>query len=388
MAMRPCPVCGGVSRIPLYENRVAPLEDLDLGYTVCECAHCGMNFAAGIPGELAYKRYYDQFSKYDVAESLQDVPALATEIAEASAEFLAPHLSRTARVCDVGCGIGVLLAALKRRGFEDLRGVDAAPRAAEVGRRLFGVSIETGFVSSGFDASSCDVVVLSAVLEHLIDPAASLQSIAATLAPGGMVYVEVPAADRFHLIDGEWLGELSLEHINFFGRASLARLMGRCGLAEVAVAHAAYANGQFGLQGLYRKAPGVLPDAAFDHASGESLRAYLARAEGRLTDIETRIAPLLGEPIIVYGAGAHTARLLAQSSLARCKIALLVDRNPNLGGSRLGGLAIQPPARIADAPALPVVVSSYHARVAIAAAITRHYANPVVMLYDDATRRP
>lgn len=379
---RACPVCAGTGRQVLHRNRLAPLDDLDLSYDVVRCEACGMVFGDAIPGPAVYDRYYVGYSKYDGVEELARIPALVRTAAEAAAAFLAPHVRPDVGVLDVGSAIGVFLDALKRRGFADVRGLDPAPRAGEVARALFGIEVRQGMLDDAFDAKGAGLVTLLQVLEHLPDPARALGAIARTLPPGGLLYLEVPAADRFHTLDGEWLGELSHEHINFFGRGSLANLAARLGFEEVAAEHATYLNGQAGLRGLYRRrADGpaaIVPDAA----SGESVAAYLAAAEVHRARFEAILAPFHGRPLGVYGAGAHTARLLAQTSLARCAIPFVVDGNPNLVGKRMGGLPIVGRDALRADPALPVLISSYLARGPILADLRATAPNPVHLLYD------
>ncbi len=73
------------------------------------------------------------------------------------------------RVLDVGCGAGIALGLLaeRRPGVEAL-GLELSPRAAETGRRLFGVSIVCGSADAlPFEDDAFDVVLATELLEHL-----------------------------------------------------------------------------------------------------------------------------------------------------------------------------------------------------------------------------
>ncbi len=386
---RPCPLCGAAARVALHRNGLAPLDDLDLSYELVRCVACAMVFGDRLPPEADYARYYAEYSKYDVAPSVADVPRLTATMADAAAAFVAPYLAADARVLDIGCAIGAFLGALKRRGFARVEGLDPAPQAPAAARRLFDVEVATGFLTAGFDAAEYDLVALIAVLEHLVDPAAALAPIAATLPVGGLLYLEVPAGDRFDRLRGEWLGELSHEHVNFFGQASLTALAARLGLAPVACEHPTYVNGQIGLRALFRReARPIVAAPVADVALAASVDAYLAAGRRELARLEAVIAPFHGRRVIVYGAGAHTARLLAQSSLGRCDIACVADRNPNLVGKRLGDLPIVDPAAIASYPDVPVLISSYQAQAAIRGALARDVANPLHVMYGRAPAAP
>jgi len=91
------------------------------------------------------------------------------------------------RVLDVGCGTGMLLAELERRGFGHLEGVepDAALRARV---RRPGLALHEALPDGTFDT-----VFMLDVLEHIEDDSGTLRRVHGMLAPGGRLFVSVPA---------------------------------------------------------------------------------------------------------------------------------------------------------------------------------------------------
>src|SRR3954466_2739730 len=85
-------------------------------------------------------------------------------------ERLVPREARS--VLDVGCGPGLLGAALKRRGVERVVGVELTPeaarRAAEVLDEVVVADVDVDELP--FEDASFDCVIYGDVLEHLIDP--------------------------------------------------------------------------------------------------------------------------------------------------------------------------------------------------------------------------
>jgi len=123
--------------------------------------------------------------------------------------LLRRHLARKGgrplRVCDIGCGCGMMLLDLRAAGFEAV-GVDSSPRALDYCRRR-GVEVVEGTLPDGLPLppQSVDAALLLDVLEHVEEDAASLRSAVELLRPGGVVIATAPAyqflwtrRDEFH----------------------------------------------------------------------------------------------------------------------------------------------------------------------------------------------
>lgn len=113
----------------------------------------------------------------------------------AGAELQA-RLPARARVLDVGCGTGGMLAALRERapGWE-LAGIDRDPAAVRhcAERRLTGV-VQGDAAALPFASESFDAVVCLDVLYHAeVDEGAALAEIGRVLVPGAILVLNVPA---------------------------------------------------------------------------------------------------------------------------------------------------------------------------------------------------
>jgi len=108
-----------------------------------------------------------------------------------------------ARVLDVGCGSGVFLAELARRGAA-VEGADLTDAHVLYARRKHGLTVHKRPLSSAFWSErrgTYDLVTLWDVVEHLDFPARNLREAADLLKPGGYLMLDTPCRDGvFHRI--------------------------------------------------------------------------------------------------------------------------------------------------------------------------------------------
>jgi 2-polyprenyl-3-methyl-5-hydroxy-6-metoxy-1,4-benzoquinol methylase len=97
-----------------------------------------------------------------------------------------------ARVLDVGCGVGELLALLHERRGCRCHGLDIAPAAIEAVRARGFVGEVAMLPTVPFADAAFDVVTCTEVLEHVSDARATLRELRRVLAPSGRVLVSVP----------------------------------------------------------------------------------------------------------------------------------------------------------------------------------------------------
>ena len=100
-----------------------------------------------------------------------------------------------AKLLEIGCGNGDTAAyALVERKCGWCCGVELCERAAEAARprlnRVIVGNVET--MEIDFDEGYFDILVMSEVLEHLVDPWAVLRRLRRLLKPGGLVYSGSP----------------------------------------------------------------------------------------------------------------------------------------------------------------------------------------------------
>jgi methionine biosynthesis protein MetW len=150
-------------------------------------------------------------------------------------------------VLDVGCGRGLLGAALKHsRGARRVVGIEIDAEAAKEARsrldEVYLLDVEREPLP--FDDGSFDCIVYGDVLEHLVDPWRVLHEQRRLLVADGIAIVSIPNIAFWHvvldLVRGRWEytthGTLDSTHLRFFTRRSIEELLAQAGFRVERVA--------------------------------------------------------------------------------------------------------------------------------------------------------
>jgi SAM-dependent methyltransferase len=145
-------------------------------------------------------------------------------------------LPRGKTLLEVGCHAGVLLDRFRGQGWS-VSGVEPDGRAANFARSHYGLDVKASTLEdAGYDPATFDAVVMLHVIEHLDDPAGTLEAIARVLRPHGFLAVETPVYNTLmYRLLGRRERSLSCDgHIVFYTDRTLAALLERCGFEIVA----------------------------------------------------------------------------------------------------------------------------------------------------------
>ena len=162
--------------------------------------------------------------------------------AGARADFVAElPANSSARILEIGCGSGdtgaLALAGGKAGTYV---GVDINARAAEKARGIFSDVIvgDVERMELPWQASSFDAVILSEVLEHLVEPWEVVRRMAELLRPGGIALASSPNVAHYHVIASLLRGRFDLTdqgtfdrtHMRWFTPRTYAEMFERAGL--------------------------------------------------------------------------------------------------------------------------------------------------------------
>jgi len=118
------------------------------------------------------------------------VPALRT-VYEETVSYFAPHLKKGGRVLDVGCGVGLAIEVLTKRGFVAM-GIELSSKMAEFAKRRNPEAeiIIGDFLTEDFAEPFDGIIALALV--HLFPKDEAMQILRKMhdlLAPGGTLYI-------------------------------------------------------------------------------------------------------------------------------------------------------------------------------------------------------
>lgn len=164
----------------------------------------------------------------------RQINLLAHDLPALKAAYLIEHLPVSGRVLEVGCGGGrILNTVAARRPLLELHGCDIRPLQyvpAHFGFTL----VSPGESTLPYLPGSFDAVVMFDLLEHVVDPVATLHAAGAVLRPGGRLVSFTPLEGQplsfyrfFRWLLGDDLYLRTKEHLHAYSEESLRRLVTR-----------------------------------------------------------------------------------------------------------------------------------------------------------------
>jgi len=195
-------LCGSVAGVAVAEE---DRSGLPFGITLCR--DCGLlrTHPRMVGGSLPrfYERDYHELIWGDSYSPGGDL--VGAEQGTKIYEKLKPHLpaQRRMRVLEVGCSNGGVLVqfadGLRQDGCEvEMLGSEYCLALAEEARRRHVRVLDGGISEIAATVRDLDVVILSHVLEHIVDIEEFLSHIHALLSEGGLLYIEVPGVLAQH----------------------------------------------------------------------------------------------------------------------------------------------------------------------------------------------
>lgn len=305
-ATRACPFCRG----PLL-GLFASVPDWIFGNgrpaDYYRCARCGALATGQVPTPAELASWYSEYYTHQAEEPERHrwsrwwpTPARSLELRQMRRYFSAD--GETGRFLEVGTGSGERLIEFADAGW-DVVGQDVDPAAGRRARAR-GLTVHTVAVDElvGREAPF-DLIGLSHVLEHAVDPENLLTACAQLLAPGGRICVICPnahASGRW-IFGRWWFGLDPPRHLSVPTVAAMGELTAGLGLEVIelrtAATNAAVILGGSMARGLYPRLP-----AGAAHRVVRFSTALLGQVVGRAALV---VHDRLGEEVVWIGQRAR-----------------------------------------------------------------------------------
>lgn len=202
------------------------------------------------------------------------------------------------------------------------------------------------------------MILFANTLEHVLDLDGAVKNLSDICEDNGMLYIEVPDAESYANFEQVPYYYFDIEHINHFNEDALMNLLGRYEFSQkFAFRHEIdVSSKKYPMLGVvFEKKGKELGTVVKSLRLRESITRYISGAS--FDRINTLLAPYIDKgPVIVWGAGQFTARLLPSTSLSKCEIAYFVDKDPGKVGKNINGAPIKSPKDIKEK--FPIVICS------------------------------
>ncbi len=243
-----CPACGPAQpRLPYGERG---------GFPLVLCTGCGLVFLRDHTTPV-HDDFYVDAARSDGVRSADAIeywsfPRLYDAHRPVFEHFFAERWQRLAAaktaigsLLDIGCGYGFFLGYVRDR-VRRVEGIEINAAAAAHARERFGLAVSEQPIEVFEADTTYDCITMCDVLEHLPRPDLALARCHELLAPGGILFVQVPNLVGFRLPAGHSWG--LPHHLWQFGPNSLFHLTEDQGFERVA-----WHTGVMGVIGAYER---------------------------------------------------------------------------------------------------------------------------------------
>jgi SAM-dependent methyltransferase len=213
-----------------YEHRIAGT------WRIVRCSSCGLVAQNPLPARSEIAAFYP--TSYSAYNSNTIISWMSEAVFAQDARRISRLVPKGACILDVGCGNGRALLAMRRWGFTRLAGLEIDPAAAQRARDA-GLDVRCGeLTDADFPDGSFDLIRMGHVIEHVLDPMATLNHAYRVLKPGGILMGETPNTDclDWRIFKKYW-GPLHIpRHIFLFNDHNLRQALQRANFVDIETA--------------------------------------------------------------------------------------------------------------------------------------------------------
>lgn len=220
-----------------------------------KCSYCDYHFLEFDKNEFDVKKYYkDTYwtvfrnlhnrknisGRVDPAYLVKKLPKVLSNIIELTGvrkslafsqfKYLKSHV-KGKKLLEIGSGEGFLLEWFEKNNY-DVFGIEPSKENLSViQKKIKKGKCITGFIEDAYPLKKkFDIIIISHVLEHLIDCKESLIELGKLLEPNGIIFIEVPNCGNQEMLEHSINTQ---PHIHHFSKNNLEMLVQKCGYTVI-----------------------------------------------------------------------------------------------------------------------------------------------------------
>jgi SAM-dependent methyltransferase len=236
-----CRLCGASS----FDTHV---RFPDHHISILKCRRCGLMISHPFPDpDQIHHKYQGDFYTAEGQRFKGWAEILSRFFRIRRAVIVDKQFGPKKAILDVGCGRGLMIHELKKRGW-DVSGTQISKTAAAHIHRTLGIDCFVGDLTlSPFPGGAFDMITMWHVMEHLPDPFLYLSHCRRLLKPQGYLMVEVPNAESWSakVTRDAWMGWDPNHHLYHFTPVTLSLALKEAGFLPLKWGNFSWEYGPF-----------------------------------------------------------------------------------------------------------------------------------------------
>lgn len=330
---RNCPLCGTETVTLVKHLSYALFDDSPLSnsYDLVSCNNCGFIFC---DTESTVADFYDHYKQNVHYMTGNPGTGASTEkekkrYASVLSTLQKYQSNKTAKIIDIGSAKGGFCSFLKTRGYKNLLAIDLLPESVD-SVRANGIDAEIGSAEKvPVENGSVNTVILSHVLEHIVDLQTVMTELCRVVADGGLIYAEVPSIEYGCSFKNAPMWDFLYEHINYFSAQHLISLFESkhfsCLESDIKELH--NGNGVIKcVSTIFKKNNHTL----LENIPYYNMREKISESLEPLGNLELLELSKIAEaktPCYVWGISAYMQLLIAMTPIGKCNIISFLDKS-------------------------------------------------------------
>jgi 2-polyprenyl-3-methyl-5-hydroxy-6-metoxy-1,4-benzoquinol methylase len=361
-----CPICNSTNLEQLYHQDFNNIGiSIMKSYDVVRCEHCNFIFADNLPSQGEFNFYYEKMSKWEQVnlDNESENNLKYKKHFEDMLYFILPYSkNRDIKILDIGCSTGGFLNEFKNQGYKNLLGLDPSENCIKITKQLYDINGVANNIFLFNTREYYDLITCSAVLEHIVDVNEFIKKCSSLLAEDGILFIEVPNANKFKDYVYTPFQQFSIEHIQYFTINSLQNLLSKNNFKIIEYKETEHVLNNTIDPSIFVIAKKInkknIQTIVKDSENIYAIKQYINRSMYEEGIIKERIKNKIKstEKIIVWGTGTFLLYIL-KDTFDMSKILYFVDSNIKIQGKEIEGIIIKKPEDIKEDA--PIFISSY-----------------------------